>query len=189
MSLFAHNGGGTFNAAADSARVLTLAQRFSSEPELILACLDPDAETVSPGTGMVLAAALAAVEQRPSYADLKYFAAEAAIRAGRLELAAELLEAALRLNPRYNAALIAAGRVCFLRDDMEGALNYLQQALSNGADYPDVHLLLGDIWRARGDMARAGAAYMQALERNSGLAAARERLKELGGGQSLTRAQ
>jgi predicted Zn-dependent protease len=68
-------------------------------------------------------------------------------------------------------------------------LNYLQQAISNGADYPDVHLLLGDIWRARGDVARAGAAYMRALERNGELAPAQERLNRLGGGQSLTRAQ
>jgi tetratricopeptide (TPR) repeat protein len=122
MSLFAQTSSGSFSPQADSARVLTLAQRFAAEPELILACLDPEADTVSPDIGMVLAAALAAVEQRPTYADLKYFAAEAAIRAGRLETAAELLEGALRLNPRYNAALIAAGRVCFLREDTEGGV-------------------------------------------------------------------
>lgn len=189
MSVFAHTGSGSFHPQAENARVLSLAQRFAAEPELIMACLDPEAQAITPDIGMVLAAALAAVEQQPKYADLRYYAAEAAIRAGRLELASELLEAALRLNPRYNSALIAAGRVCFLRNDIDGAVRYLDQALANGADYPDVHLLLGDIWRARGDIARAGASYMRALELNAALAEARDRLEKLGGGESLARTQ
>lgn len=166
-------------AAARALVVRRLAQLFSQEPELILAsleCLEPDPTT---DADVIMDAAIQAAAGRPTYADLHYFAARAAVRADHLDRAETLLEQALNLNPRYNDALILMARVCLVRENQEAALIHLRSALLNGADYADVHVMLGDLWHRRDEVARAQQAYTRALDLNANLHAAREGLAAL----------
>lgn len=153
---------------------------FADEPELILAVLeDEDSSAVPHAAGVVLQAARRAVNRCPRYADLHYFAAHAALRARQRPEAARLLERAIELNPRYNDALILAARVAHAQQHPLRTLEYLRQALANGADYPDVHLLLGHAWRDTGAADQARRAYTRALALNANLTAAREALVAL----------
>jgi len=158
-----------------------LAQLFAQEPELILAYLESASCEGSPDATAILIAARAAVSQRPEYADLHYFAAQAAVRADDPAGARDLLLRALQLNPRYNDALILAARVCMTQGQHGEALAYLRRALINGADYADVHLMLGDLWRQRDDALQARRAYQRALDLNANLAPARSGLAALNG--------
>jgi tetratricopeptide (TPR) repeat protein len=165
-------------ACSSISRVNALSAQFAVEPEMILAYLEP----LGPNSSelpIIWAAAEQAVRIRPDYADLRYFAAHAAAKVGESHRACELLDDALRLNPQYNAALILAGRIYLEQNEYGAALGRLQQALAGGADYPDVHVMLGDAWRAHGDLPRAAEAYRQALHKNAHLAEARQKLAAL----------
>ena len=164
-------------------RINGLAAQFVSEPEMILAYLEP-LPPDSPQLPVICAAADKAVQARPDYADLQYFAAYAAFRAGNLPRARELVDCATRLNPQYKAALILAGRICLQQNEHAAALTNLQQALAAGADYPDVYVLLGDAWQARGDLVRAAKAYRQALCKNHRLTEARRKLGAISAGRN-----
>jgi tetratricopeptide (TPR) repeat protein len=165
---------------ASSMEVRRLARLFAAEPELILACMESLDQGRLTGLETILAAAEQAIASSPDFADLYYFAARAASGAGHLDQARSLLEQALRINPQYNDALILAARVAMDQGRHDEAIAHLRQALVNGADYADVHLMLGDIWRLRDDLAQSREAYEKALSLNVDLAAARERLAELG---------
>jgi tetratricopeptide (TPR) repeat protein len=159
-------------------RLNALSAQFASEPEMILAYLEPLAPNSSE-LPLIWAAADQAIRVRPDYADLRYYAAHAAVQIGDAHRARELLKDAVRLNPQYNDALILAGRLCLQQNDPEAAVANLQQALAGGADYADVHVMLGDAWQARGDLARAAEAYREALGKNADLAEARCKLAAL----------
>ena len=144
-------------ASAGTAETERLSRLFASEPELIRACLESSQPNRRFDGALVLAAARRALERRPRYADLHYFAAVAALQAGQLPQALSLLETALRLNPRYNDALILAARVCLLQEDRGQALTYLHRAILNGADYPDVRRMLDDLRQRLGDRGAGGS--------------------------------
>ncbi|MBU0640506.1 MAG: tetratricopeptide repeat protein [Planctomycetes bacterium] len=149
---------------------------FASEPELISAFLEHGEGTSSGDASTVMAAAWDAIRGHPDYADLHYFAAQAAMRAGRPEQAAVLLEHTLEINPDYLDALILSARVAIALGEPGRAIARLEQALALGADYPDVHQMLGDLLRARGDVDRARKAYERALQLNGNLGAVRAAL-------------
>lgn len=167
------------STAAQRCRAPQLAALFAEEPELILACLQGIDKETPAGARTILAAAKLAMRACPEYADLRCFAAQAAIVAGDFETAAEILEQALQLNPNYKAALILAARVAVLREQPQHAVALAETAVSVGADYPDVHLLLGNVWRKRGEPTRARQSYRRALELNANLAPARAALEAL----------
>ncbi len=158
--------------------VQALARQFVAEPELILAHTE-GAPAPADELATVLAAAHEATRLRPDYADLHYYAAHAAAAAQRPDDARRLLARAVELNPKYNAALILTARVCLAQGESDPALACLEQALAGGADYPDVHLLLGDVWRSRGEAGRAREAYRRAMKLNDSLPAARAALAAL----------
>ncbi len=157
-------------------RTPTLADAFAWEPELIRACLQGIGYRAPNAARRVFAAAQQALVRRPQYADLCYYASEAAVRAGDRDAAAALLERALGINPSYRDALILAARVARLRGQPELTRARLRAALQAGADYPDVHTLMGDVWREEGKWHRARAAYQRALELNANLPAVRAAL-------------
>jgi tetratricopeptide (TPR) repeat protein len=149
-----------------------LAKMFATEPELISACLH-GVETQPPTwTQTVLDAALLALAKHPHYADLNYYGSQAAVAAGEYDTAARLLAQALHVNAGYREARVLAGRVALLRQRPQEACAHLETAVALGADFPDVHLLLGDVWRACGNWSRARQSLARALELNAGLAAA-----------------
>lgn len=171
----------TPGAGLDPRRVERLAHQFANEPELILASLE--AANATDGAlddlPLIWAAALLATRSCPGYADLHYFAAYAAQHTGDLETARDLLNRALELNPRYEAALILAARVAMQQLQPEQALRYLRQALFNGADYPDVHVMMGDLLRALEQIAPARRSYRRALTLNENLESAKRGLAAL----------
>ena len=156
------------------AEIEHLSALFASEPELIEASLESPGSDQKRDARRVLAAARQALERRPGYADLHYFAARAALRANEPQQARTLLEAALRINPRYNAAMILAARACVLQGAHAEALRYLRQAVLNGADYTDVHLMVGDLWRQQGGAPPAQEACGRAPEMGSHSATAHQ---------------
>lgn len=163
----------------DRRRLRHLAGVFAVEPELVTACLQGIEQESSRAARQVLAAARLAVRRHPDYADLHFHAARAAVAAGEMTVAANLLERSLRIHPHYKDALILAARVALTRQRTAEAQTYLQTALAQGADYPDVHMLLGAVWRDAGDWPRARQAYQRALQLNSSLATARSALESL----------
>ncbi len=156
------------------------AELFAAEPELIVACLEGSGAGCGENAQRVLASALDALALRSGYADLHYYAAHAALAAEQPALALELLHTALRINPSYDAALILAARIRATQGKHEEATRHLEEVLAQGADYPDVHLMLGDLWQTRRDLPRARAAYRRALQLNSNFAAAAERMARVG---------
>jgi len=167
----------------DAVQAARLARSFVREPELIRACLEPGNGAPVPNLETILAAAKQAILERPHYADLHYFAAEAALRHGDLGDARRLADGALTLNPQYRDALVLAGRVALAQEELDDAVRYVRRALHCGADYADVHVLLGDLSRARGQAAGAQAAYQRALSLNGSLRAARLALESVRAGR------
>lgn len=164
---------------AERCRAPQLAALFAEEPELILACLQGIDKETPAAARTILAASQLAIKACPEYADLRCFAAQAAVVAGDFDTAANILERALELNPNYKAALILAARVAVLREQPQHAVALAETAVDLGADYPDVHLLLGNVWRKRGEPTRARKAYQRALDLNANLAPARAALDAL----------
>lgn len=165
-------------APSVAAAVGQLAREFAAEPELILACLEGIDQT-GDSAQRLYAAARQAVSLRPTYADLSYCAARAAVAAGDVPGAEHLLQEARRRNPDYLDALVLAGRLALERNAPAEACTWLEHAITSGADYPDVHLLLGDAWRRRENWPRARAAYERALQLKGNLVAARTALAAL----------
>ncbi|MGD8453448.1 MAG: tetratricopeptide repeat protein [Phycisphaerae bacterium] len=162
-------------STAHAAATDKLARSFGREPELILACLETE-EPDSPRLPLVLAAAEQAIAACPNYADLRYAAAQVAVRLGRHAEARSWLDGALELNPGYRDALILAARVAMAENRPDEALPVLQRALAHGADYADVHVMLGEVWKKLDDVAQAAQAYRRALEINGDLASAQRGL-------------
>jgi superkiller protein 3 len=166
-------------STAELLRIRHLAALFAREPELVQACLQ-GIESESPDEAhVVLEAARMAAVLHPTYADLLYYAAKAAVMAHEYETADRLLDSALALNPEYKDALILAGRVALLRAQPQRAATLLETALAGGADYPDVHVLLGSVWEMRGELEQARASYTRALELNDSLESAQQALATL----------
>jgi tetratricopeptide (TPR) repeat protein len=158
---------------------LQAAQGQAAVDQLAVACVESADAAPVPDLAVVLAAARLAARAHPDYADLQYFAAQAATRSGQLREAHDLLARALNLNPQYNDALILAARVAMTQGQQAEAIAFLRRALVNGADYADVHVMLGDLWRRRDEFVLAQQAYHRALDLNAGLTAARQGLAAL----------
>ena len=77
---------------------------------------------------------------------------------------------------RTTDALVLAARVALRRNAPAEARTRLQAALALGADYPDVHLLIGDAWRQERNWKPARQSYERALDLNAHLTAARSAL-------------
>ena len=164
----------------EQGRLQQLAAAFAHEPEMIQACLQgAEQEPCPAGARLILDAAQMALARHPTFADLHYHASRAAIAAGDLAAASNLLDHALRLNPEYRDALILAAHVALTRQQRGPARTLLQDAVSSGADFPDVHLLLGHLCREEGDWTQARVAYERALALNANFSAARTALSAL----------
>jgi len=111
--------------------------------------------------------------------------ADAYERAGRLEQAADELEAALRLDPDNADAHGAFARVAALSGRGLGrAVELLTRDLQrlppeDDAALADCHHALGSLFERQGDRGRARQHYQEALRRDPGLTAARAALRRL----------
>ena len=90
--------------------------------------------------------------------------------------AERLAESAIALNPQYHDALILSARIAGRRGQADRAVGLLRRAVGAGADYADVHLILGDLLRDVNQAQAARRAYRRALELNNTLQPARDAL-------------
>jgi tetratricopeptide (TPR) repeat protein len=114
-------------------------------------------------------AGLASYEKAIAYApDNPQFqndcAAILAERGLHLDRALALAREALYAEPENEEFLATMGWIYFRLDDFERALQYIQRSIAIGGAGPLVWEHLGDIQRARGDLASAREAYQRALK-------------------------
>ena len=88
-------------------------------------------------------------------------------------------ERAVQIVPTFIRALIELGRLYQKTDQRADAVTRLEQAIAAGAEYADVHYLLGNLYRDQGEVKRAQRAYQQALALNDHYEAASQALSAL----------
>jgi Tfp pilus assembly protein PilF len=77
-------------------------------------------------------------------------------------------------------ALIHLGRLHARTDNTAQAMDRLREAVQHGGDYPDVHCLLGELYRRDNRLDQARASYQRALELNAHYGRAQEALAAIG---------
>jgi len=144
-----------------------LAEYVISEPDFIRAFLDlPVSDADEDLFGVVLAVLHAALSAHPDYADLHYLAGLTLERLGRTEPARDRLFRAVEINPAYCKALIALADLEAGRGAAAQAVSCLQRAIACGADYPDVHVRLGELLEKVGMDSLAREHFLRALRIN-----------------------
>ncbi|MCG8408734.1 MAG: tetratricopeptide repeat protein [Phycisphaerales bacterium] len=118
-----------------------------------------------------------ALERHPDYADLYHHCARVHQRLGLTESAIIQARMAVQINPRYVQALIQLGRLYAETERTGEAIGRLKEAIGCGGDYPDVHYLLGELYRKKGHSDSAGLEYRRALELNSNFTRAHKALE------------
>lgn len=167
----------TIHSASDD-DLGALGEVLIREPDFVESFLALPAAQVDQELFAIITATLEkALARHPDYADLHYHCARAYERLGQVDAAIEKANRALCINRRYVQALIALGRLYAATDRTVDAEERLRQAISAGGDYPDVHYMLGELLRKRGQATEAAAEYRRALELNSNYSVARRALE------------
>lgn len=150
------------------------------DPDFIEAFLSLPESEIDPEIFSTLAATLELVlENHPEFADLHYHCGAVYRRLGHRLDAIEHTERAVEINPQYVTALIQLAELYSQTDQWAMAVERLEQAINAGGDYPDVHLLLGQLCQAGGRIDRARRAFQRALDLNRDYEAARDSLNAL----------
>jgi tetratricopeptide (TPR) repeat protein len=123
-----------------------LAEYVSAEPDFVDAMLglpvgEADADVLSMLSD-VLAEAIAA---HPDEAVLHYHRSRVLDRLGETSEARDHARQALRIRPRYIAAMTHLSSLYEKEGRPEEAIACLQRAIGDGADWPDVHCLAGEL--------------------------------------------
>ncbi len=167
--------------AVDDRSLEVLGELITQEPDFVESFLRLPASDVDAEVFAMLAAIFErALEDRPEFADLHYHCSRVYQRLGRSGDAMHKADEALRINPQYVQALIQLGRLHAEADDGEQALERLAQAVEYGGDYPDVHCLIGELCRRKGDIDGARDAFRKALHLNTDYDRARQALEAVG---------
>ncbi|HET6430146.1 MAG TPA: tetratricopeptide repeat protein, partial [Phycisphaerae bacterium] len=148
-------------------QIRRLAEYVISEPDFVQAFLDmPVSEADEDLFEVVLAVVHAALAAHTHYADLHYFAGMTLRRLGRAEPARGHLFRAVEINPRYRKALMALAELEADRGAVAQAVSCLQRAIACGADYPDVHVRIGELLGKLGMSSLAREHFVRALRIN-----------------------
>lgn len=100
----------------------------------------------------------------PGNADALLALAADARLIGDLDAAAELCRRVLAGNPNHVDALAQLGNVARRQGKPRDAIDFLQKAIANGADSPEIHYSLGAAFEARHRFDLARASYRRALQ-------------------------
>jgi len=100
-------------------------------------------------------------------------------RLGRSADAIHANERAVEIDPRSTRALIQLGKLYAQMNSPDDAATRLSQAIASGADFADVHYLLGNLHQKQGRILKARQSYRRALTLNEGYLAARAALEAL----------
>jgi len=144
-----------------------LAEYVAAEPDFVEALLAlPASEADGQLFGMLLSVLRTALSAHEDYADLHCLTGMTLRRLGRRELARERLRRAVEINPGYVRALLELAELEAELGADTRAVACLRRALSAGADYPDVHVRLGELLVRMGLTELAREHYGRALELN-----------------------
>lgn len=164
----------------DPKAIERLAEVVVEEPEFVETFLSLPPSDVDAEVFLAVAATLErALAERPEFADLHYHCGQVYHRLGHTDSAIKHAEQATRINPRYLSALSLLGRLYADTDRNQVGIDRLQQAVEAGADYPDVHLVLGDLFCKERRWDQARTAYERALRLNGTFEPARKALAGL----------
>lgn len=165
---------------ADRRGIAELSRVIEREPDFVDAFLSISVGEVDEEVfAMLLATLELALERQPEHAELRYHCGRVLGRLGRHEAAIEQNEQAVRIDPKSTRALIELGKLYSDTDRSADATARLEQAVAAGADYADVHFLLGNLYRAEGQLQRARSAYRRALSIDQRFEPAQKALEEL----------
>ncbi len=167
-------------AKPDQTAIDRLGDAIAAEPDFIEAFLALPVSEVDEEVFSTLAATLErALRKHPEFADLHYHCGAVYRRLGKDRDAIQHAELAARINPRYVKPLILLAQLYGQTDRWEAGVKRLEQAIRAGADYPDVHCLVGQLYQQGNQPDRARRAYQRALDLNRDHQAAREALETL----------
>lgn len=169
----------------DQAAIERLGGIIVNEPDFVSAFLDLPASDVDQEVFSILAATLErALAEHPEYADLHYHCGAVYRRLGREAAAIEHAERAVRINPRFINALILLAELYAQTDRWLDGVGRLEEAIRQGADYPDVHYMVGQLHHRAGQVGPARDAFKRALMLKSDFQPARDALNVLPGSHS-----
>jgi len=165
---------------ADREGIEELSRMIEREPDFVDAFIAIPAGDVDRQVFAVLLKTLEqALERQPEHAELHYHCGRVLAKLGRPDDAISASEAAVKLNPQFTRALIDLAKLYCQTDRRDDATIRLEQAVACGADYADVHYLLGNLYRDQGRLQLARRAYRKALSINQGFAPAQKALADL----------
>jgi len=166
--------------AAGDESLEKLAEMIAREPEFITAFFDlPETDIDNQIFSSLLKIIMRALEHHPEYADLHYHCSCVLRRLGRADEAIRESEQAVGINPRYVSALVQLGALYAQADRDQEAIDRLKSAVVHGANYADVHYLLGKLYHKKGSIDHARRHYQRALQINHGYQAAQDALASL----------
>jgi len=164
----------------DHREVDRLSRLIESDPDFVDALLMLSEADVDESLLAVLLATLQRVlERQPEQAELHHHVGRVLDRLGQPQAAIEANERAVAIDPAYIGALIELGHLYQQRDRSDMAATRWEQAIRAGADYADIHFLLGNLYRRLGRVEHAGRAYCRALQLNDHYTTAKEALDTL----------
>lgn len=165
-----------YQAADGDSQIRLLARYVTREPDFIDALLSlPESDADAELFGLLLGVLQMALDENPRYADLHYRCAEVLSRLGRTLPAIGHLYRALEINPRYLRARVSLGKMLAVAESSE-AIAQLDRAVADGADWADVHCLLGELMSGEDRPVAAKEHLEQALKLNAGYTRAAEAL-------------
>lgn len=157
-----------------------LAEYVAGEPDFIEAILAlPPSDADEELMGVAISILRTALTMHPRFADLHCLAAGTLQRLGDLEAARVHARRAVSINGRYVKALLLLAELEAKLGSSAAATECLGKALEAGADYPDVHVRLGDVLRTSGAVAQAREHYSRALRLNGRYERAEQGLRAL----------
>lgn len=164
----------TDEEAYPASEIEELARVIRLEPDFVDAFLAIPRKDVDDGVfAMLLTTLQAALEHEPERADLLFHCGRVLDRLGDDAAAVTAEESAVQLDPTFTRALIELAKLYRRTDRTRDAAERLEQAVAAGADYADVHCMLGQLYHKLGDASKAMNAFTRALEINEDYSEAR----------------
>ncbi len=169
-----------YDEAAQSADIEELARVIEADPDFVDAFLALSSTEVNAEIFAILLRTVeTALERQPEHAELHYHCGRVLDRLGRCSAAISHNERAVAIAPTFTRALIELGRLYRKTNRSADAVSRLEAAIRAGADYADVHYLLGKLYCDLGAVEKAGRSFRRALSLNDRYEAAREALESL----------
>ena len=166
--------------AAEATQASQLARYVVDEADFIEAFLElPPSDVDAELFDMLAKVLTVAIEEHAEYADLHLNLSRVLLRLGRRE---DALQAGLRtaaINPTFVRALVHVAQIHASLGQPAAAMVRLNEAIAAGADYPDVHVLAGELMKELEHPEEARRHLERALELNDGYLRAAEALEHL----------